>query len=123
MKVSTGNEDSNEDSEHEHAQPAAENERRATDQTAGDDDGFESLNGKSSSGEEMAVGRLEADAIDDNVVDAATKHDDKCDAESIDGKVRTTNCDYFIALHLILSSFSSIVIADVHGICPTSSCR
>lgn len=83
--------DSNDDSEN--AQPPAENERR-TDHTAGDDDGFESLNGKSSSGEEMAASVAEAEAINDELIDSATKHlinnGGECDSETINGNAKVS---------------------------------
>lgn len=84
--------DSNDDSEN--AQPPAENERR-TDHTAGDDDGFESLNGKSSSGEEMAASVVEAEAINDELIDSAAKHlitnGGECDSETNNGNAKVSS--------------------------------
>lgn len=105
--------DSNEDSEN--AQPPTENER-ATDQTAGDDDGFESLNGKSSSGEEMTAGVLEMEIINDDLLDSATKHlitaggTGDCDPEAINGNVKVSS------LHFLEFPFSKCNFLSVSSI-------
>lgn len=85
--------DSNVDSEN--GQPPIQN-RRGDVHAAGDDDGFESLNGKSSSGEEMMAGVVEADAInDDNLIEGGTKHlmasGGECDPEAINGNVKVSS--------------------------------
>lgn len=91
--------DSNEDSEN--AIPTNGRER-STDHTAGDDDGFESLNGKSSSGEEMMTGAVEAETINDDTIDGATMHmsisgaDGECNSEAINGNIKVSEiCEFF----------------------------
>lgn len=82
---------SNEDSEN--GQQSTEN-KRGNGHAAGDDDGFESLNGKSSSGEEMTAGVVEAEAINDHLIDSGTMQlmasAGECDPEAINVKVKVS---------------------------------
>lgn len=80
--------DSNDDSEN--AQPIIiENDRR-TDHTTGDDDGFESLNGKSSSGEEMAAGVVEMSAMNDDDDANLSTNTGECEPEAISGNAKVS---------------------------------
>lgn len=94
--------DSNEDSEN--GQPAIEN-KRGNDHAAGDDDGFESLNGKSSSGEEMTAGAVEVEVINDDLIDGGTMHliatGGECVPEAINGNVKVSLLSEFISLRFL----------------------
>lgn len=110
--------DSNDDCE---CAPApTENERGADRLTAAaDDDGFESLNGKSSSGEEMTAGHVDVEAINDDIVDSTTNlmASAECDAEGIsNGNAKVSLYFAFflfvlfcIQMRFFLFRFSSVI--------------